>query len=274
MKERLLLLLVGGLTACSIDAPKGRVGIYGEAADSGIPEVPLLFLTMQIRDFKVYNPKDPSTNPDFDAPTPSGTTSVSEKGVVASVLGGDGTPTYMSPPGGVGTKGKAYFDQWFHDVPGTNFLVIYPLPISRAPDGRYEYDSRKSGQADTYLGVARRVFFPIDDGTPYATPFGNQGAPHNQAFTGELHATFTLGTSGGTVSVRSDDDSYLFIDNMLVIDNGGAHGASQVDVSVDALRLAPGQEHSLDLFYAERRGATGDLMLSTPFEMKTVTPIP
>jgi len=277
MRQLVLLpLLVGGFTACSIEAPEGRVGIYGRSADSGVPtpEVPLLFLTMRIRDFKHYDPKDPSTNPDFDEPTPPGATSISEKGVVASVLGSDGTPVYMSPPGGVGTNGKAYFDQWYHDVPGTNYLVIYPLPISRASDGTYEYDSRKSGQADTYLGMARRVFFPIDDGTPYATPFGNQGAPHNQAFTGELHTTFTSGPSGGTVRLLSDDDSYLFIDGMLVIDNGGAHAASEVDISVDDLRLAQGQEHSLDLFYAERRGATGQLMLSTPFELNEAAPIP
>jgi fibro-slime domain-containing protein len=217
---------------------------------------------MQLRDFKHYDPNDPATNPAFDNID-------SEKSVVSATLGDDRKPVYQTPNNTQATFGQQLFDQWYRDTPGTNLGVVYPLPLALAPDGQYEYDSQKSGTRDVRNGVERRVFFPIDDGTPYATPFGNQGAPHNQAFTGELHATFTLQNAGSSLQVRADDDIYVFIDGKLVIDLGGCHIALEAAVSLDDLGLSIGQEHALDLFYAERRGATGDLLLKTDL---TLTP--
>jgi len=260
-----LALLASALTSCSVEAPKGLVGVY-ELPDASTA-TPLFFLTLRIRDFKKYDAKDPTTNPDFENVPAQGLPIPNEKGVVASTLGADDKPVYQTPDNDSPTYGQAYFDQWFRDTPGTNYLVVYPLPISQASDGTYEYDSRNAGQLDTFQGTPRRVFFPIDDGTPYATPFGNQGAPHNQDFTAELHATFTLAAPGATLRVRSDDDSYVFIDKQLVIDNGGTHAALEKDLAVDDLGLTLGEDHALDLFYAERLGATGELAIVTTFEL-------
>jgi len=253
----LLLLASLGATACSINSGHSEVGVY-EANDAGVvapPAVPVLFLAMQVRDFKRYQAADPTTNPAFDNVN-------SEKSVVAVALGEDGKPVYKAPTNTLPTFGKVLFDQWYNDTPGTNYSVIYPLPISLTTDALYEFDSEKSGTLELHNGAERRVFTPIDDGTPYATPFGNQGAPHNLAFTGELHATFTL-TAGGTLQVRSDDDLYVFINGKLVIDLGGTHAAEPAAIKLDDLDLMVGHDYPLDLFYAERFGATGDLAITT-----------
>jgi hypothetical protein len=52
-------------------------------------------------------------------------------------------------PTSVPTYGKADFDQWYRDVPGTNIDVVYPLTLTFTPGGQYEYDSRKSGFYDS-----------------------------------------------------------------------------------------------------------------------------
>src|SRR5262249_46889732 len=150
--------------------------------DANLP--PSIALTILLRDFKKYDPRDPMTNPDFD-------NIASESGVVADVLSVHGKPIYKPPTNTTPTFGKTFFDQWYRDTPGTNFVVRYPLTLTLTADGQYEYDSEKSGIVDTSSGTAHRLFFPIDDGTPYATPFGNQGGLHNYGFTGELHTVFT-----------------------------------------------------------------------------------
>jgi fibro-slime domain-containing protein len=255
-------LLASSAIACSIQSRRAEIGVY-EPTDAGgpMPDPPVLFLLTHVRDFKRYNAKDPTTNPAFE----NGNT---EKSVVATALGADGKPVYKAPSNTLPTFGKALFDQWYNDTPGTNYGVFYPLPVSLTSDGQYEYDSEKSGTPDTYQGVNRRVFTPIDDGTPYATPFGNQGAPHNLAFTAELHATFTLATSGGTLQVRSDDDLYVFINGKLAIDLGGTHAAKGAELQIDDLDLTAGQDYPLDIFYAERLGATGDFAMTINLPLK------
>jgi fibro-slime domain-containing protein len=272
MHRLAVIALALGAAACSLDTQRGEVGVYQAPASAGAgaggsltapgPDTPAFFLVMFLRDFKQYDAKDPSTNPAFDNVD-------SEKSVVDSTLGPDRKPVYRPPSNDLPSYGQAAFDQWYHDVPGTNYTVPYPLPIARGDDGLYEYDSQKSGKPDTYLGVDRRVFFPLDDGDPYATPFGNQGSSHNHAFTGELHAGFTA-VPGATLQVRADDDLYLFIDGKLVIDLGGTHSAITRELELDSLSLSADAPYRLDLFYAERRGATGDLMLKTSLELTRV----
>ncbi len=259
------------LVACSIETRQGEVGVYqAPQAAAGTPpaldpapptDPPLLFLTLTLRDFKRYDAADPTTNPAFENGN-------SEYGVVAPLLAEDRKPVYQPPAGGR-TFGQALFDQWYRDVPGTNYAVVYPLPVVLAADGTFEYDSEKTGTLENHQGMDRRVFFPFDDGTPYATPFGNQGDRHNKLFTAELHALFTLEGPGSTFQARGDDDVYVFIDGQLVIDLGGTHGVKSAKVSIDDLGLNVGQQYALDLFYAERLGATADLLIKTDLALSS-----
>ena len=221
-------------------------------------------LRMLIRDFKNYDKNDSSTNPDFH----NGTV-VSELNVVTNVLGINGKPTYQTPTNTITTFGKKYFDQWYNDVPGTNVRVEFPLTLTTTADGLYEYDCQKVGTFDTSTGTPRLEFFPIDDGSPYATAFGDQGDPHNFAFTGELHATFTY-EGQGTLKFRSDDDLYAFVRGNLVVNLGGQHIPEEADFDVSALGLTVGVDYPLDVFYAERAGRTGDLLVATSIILRDV----
>jgi hypothetical protein len=56
---------------------------------------------------------------------------------------------------------------------------------------------------------------------------------------------------------------YLFIDGQLAINLGGIHGANGSELDVSDLGLIAGTDYQLDLFYAERQGKTGDILLTT-----------
>lgn len=251
------VLVAANGVACSNTAAEGTVGVY--RADAVV-------LSMVVRDFKRYQARDATTNPAFHNPQVSN----SELDVVADVLGGDGKPVYKTPTNSLPTFGKDFFDQWFHDVPGTNVAVTVPLSLALNPEGLVEYDSRKTGTLDLATGTARRLFFPIDDGTPYMTAFGQEGDMHNFAFTGELHARFIY-PGNGVFRFRSDDDLYVFIDGKLVpaASAPGQHVALERMVDAQVLGLTEGRDYQLDVFYAERAGAAGDFMMATTVPLRS-----
>ena len=66
-------------------------------------------------------------------------------------------------------------------------------------------------------GFARPVTLPINNQL-----FGNENGDVNGNFTAEMHPQFVY-TAGQTLSLSSDDDSWVFINNQLVLDQGGVH---------------------------------------------------
>jgi fibro-slime domain-containing protein len=251
-----------------------------------------------VRDFKFWDGTS-STNPDFENPpynidqsgnaSPGYLGSWDDPDIVESTLGSDGKPVYKNPNGTpdangrvtLTTHGKTSFDMWFHDAPGQNLDVTYPLPLSQSQVNgmtQFGYDSNVSGVP--YGFMAGSGFFPIDDGTAFGNPnkmtFGNQSLPttsnpdpqgdpsastHNYSFTFELHAVFTY--KGGEVfDFRGDDDVFVFINSALVINLGGIHGPETANVSADTLGLTVGTTYPLDFFSVERH-VTGSNILST-----------
>jgi len=222
-------------------------------------------LTLTIRDFKMHDPNDPNTNPDFENAIGD------DRGIVATTLGADRKPVYAHTGGTTTTHGPTYFDQWYHDTPGMNVDVQYPITLTANADGTYGFDSRVTG-VPLSASDPTKQFFPIDDGTPYATAFGNQGLAHNYSFTTELHTVFTY-HGGETFSFSGDDDVFVFVDGTLVIDLGGVHVREQASVQLDTLGLTKGEEYPLDLFGAERHTIESNVSFTTTLNLRPAPPI-
>jgi fibro-slime domain-containing protein len=218
---------------------------------------------MTIRDFKMWT--QGGTNPDFENEI------ADDRGIVETALGADQKPVYAHPGGMTATThGEMYFDQWYNDVTGVNINVQYPITLTPGANGTFAYDSLVSG---TPLSASdpRKQFFPIDDGTPYQTAFGNQYQAHNYSFTTELHTVFTY-MGGEQFSFSGDDDVFVFINKALVIDLGGVHSREQQTVMLDTLNLTKGQDYPLDLFGAERHTAESNVSFTTTLNLRPAPP--
>ncbi|MDP9037129.1 MAG: fibro-slime domain-containing protein [Myxococcota bacterium] len=255
-----LPLPIGGDAAGSSLFAADAAGSSLFAGDASAPM--FSSLTVTVRDFKFWAPADPTTNPDFE-----NVLGDDHGAIVASVLGADHKPIYKNTAGTTATThGKKYFDQWYNDSPATNVAVQYPLTLTKSAQGTYGYDSQVSGVPFS-PGDPRKMWFPIDDGTPYSTRLGNQGRPHNYSFTTELHTVFVY-AGGETFSFSGDDDVFVFIDGKLVIDLGGVHSKEQALVQLDSLGLVRGQQYSLDLFNAERHTDESNLSFTTTLRLQ------
>ena len=139
--------------------------------------------------------------------------------------------------------------------------------------GAYAYDSNVSGQlyvaGDPTQG---KGFFPIDDGSPYQTAFGDQGWPHNFSFSVELHTVFTY-QGGEYFSFRGDDDVFVYINGKNVINLGGIHNPLTASVKADDLGLVKGADYPLDFFSAERHVSGSNILFTTTLQLRPVTGI-
>jgi fibro-slime domain-containing protein len=108
-------------------------------------------------------------------------------------------------------------------------------------------------------------FFPIDGrGLPYEPD--TLYPPHNYGFSMELHNSFVY-KGGEVLNVITDDDGWVFINNKLVVDHGGLHGAIPMSLLfLDSLGLEKGATYNFDAFLAERGKPRTTFLLATDIE--------
>ncbi len=172
------------------------------------------------------------TDPDFPGPTPTV--------LLGSTLGPNGLP--------VSTGGST------PDVnPGTNEITWWSPSLNS--------NVTATGSGTISLPYSSNMYAPNSTGTNDATEF------ETAVFTG----TFTLSAAEAVeFQLGSDDDSFIYVDGILIGSNPGIHAVTNVDFTSAVL---PAGVNSIEVFYDDREQIGAYLSLDLLTSGVVITPI-
>ena len=111
--------------------------------------------------------------------------------------------------------------------------------------------------------------YSYDDGVDASlTNFGDEYTGKNYNFELEGHAQFVYHQADALYfQFSGDDDVYLYINGILVLDLGAAHGITEEKLNINdlatALGLQEGEAYDFDFYYLERHGYGANLRIET-----------
>lgn len=205
-------------------------------------EATIINLTGTVRDFQ-------QSHSDFERAIDGHVT-----GMVETTLGVDGNPVYSGLNTTSVYNSGVNFNQWYNNVAGVNQSLSHTISLNNTITPDLNVYTFTDGS-----------FFPID-----GLGFGNEGNAHNYHFTFELGTNFTY-QGGESFSFTGDDDLWVYINDQLVVDLGGVHGAISGSVDLDTLGLTAGNNYSFDLFFAERHTAASSFRIDTSILLEPTT---
>lgn len=141
-----------------------------------------------------------------------------EQGLAADRLGDDGLP--VAQAGQLTPNRGIDFKRWFQPMEGQNAEQVGALEL------RYEANGAE-------FSFEASDFYPVD-----AAEFSQDDAVnddgHNHLFTMSFAVPFrTLMNGDEKFVIRADDDTFVFLNDQLVLDMGGVHGAMTGGVTID-----------------------------------------
>ncbi len=237
----------------------GGDGSYGD----GGPCSPNL--TGRLRDFVNKPGFTPTSALDDDFENEEG----DDRGIFETALGADQKPVYAHGNNDTATThGQTQVDWWYRDTTGKNIPYDFTIPLTAGDGGVQSYNNQE--------------FFPLDGRGWDDEYIADDGMLHNFSFTFELHTTFEY-KGGETFTFIGDDDVFVFINSLLVVDLGGVHSAETKAITLDTLvtddaaatpvPLAKGTTYPLDIFYNERHTVSSHFRMETSIGFNNCTPI-
>jgi hypothetical protein len=163
-----------------------------------------------------------------------------------------GTPV-VAPGSSLGANGFPVATSGISDINPTTGEITWWSPAMNA-------NVTATGTGTISLPYAGNMFAPNSTGSSDSSYYE----------TAEFSGQFDL-TSSSIVSFNlgSDDDSFIYVDGVLMGQNPGIHGVTSVEF--DSPTLSEG-EHTIDVFYADREQTGAYLSLTLDSQNVTITP--
>jgi fibro-slime domain-containing protein len=170
------------------------------------------------------------------------------RGMVQDTLVWDSTQGRKYPRRGSVDECSSQLENWFNPASSRSTtcgtLFFSNVGDSARPDWKFDAPA----------------FFPLDSISPQRSVVLPNGTivADDYAYCMEINAAIDY-AGGDTLKVRGDDDTWVFLDDRLAVDQGGIHYAKQVTLALDTLPFLKGKlgrTLDLDVYYCSRQPAT------------------